>query len=243
VIWGAPLLLCLATMKLARPLLLSVLEDAVRQRTREGGAWLEAIAAATTTPDAFASAFANASRRTSRSALALTPDDVARLGEVGVTWSLGRWALDDLARAALLLRADELLDGRELASLVDRAYRQGDTRERQAVLRALPLLREPACVLPVAIEAARSGIPPLFEAIACENPFPAMHFPALSFNHLILQALMTGVALDRIVGLGARVTPDLVRAVNDFAAERRAAGRRVPADIDAITEAARVVAA
>ena len=230
-------------MKLARSLLLSVLEDAVTQRSREGGAWLEATAGATSTADAFASAFANASRRTSRSALALTPEDVSRLREVGVTWSLGRWALDDLARAALLLHAGDVLDGRELAGLVDRVYRQGDTRERQAVLRALPLLREPTRVLPVAIEAARSGIPPLFEAIACENPFPAMHFPALNFNHLVLQALVTGVALDRIVGLGARVTPDLVRVTNDFATERRAAGRRVPADIDTITEAARVVAA
>ena len=54
------------------------------------------------------------------------------------------------------------------------------------------------------MDAARSGVPPLFEAIACENPYPAAHFPALNFNHLVLQALVTGVALDRIVGLGAR---------------------------------------
>jgi hypothetical protein len=230
-------------VRLGRSLLLSVIEDAVAQRAREGGAWLEATAGTTTTADAFASAFANASRHTSRSALALTPEDVARLRELGVTWSLGRWALDDLARAALLLRAGDVLDGHDLAGLIDRVYRKGDTRERQAVLRALPLLREPVRALPVAIDAARSGIPPLFEAIACENPYPSLHFPALNFNHLVLQALGTGVALDRIVGLGARVTPDLVRLTNDFAAERLAAGRRVPADIDAIIEAARVRAA
>jgi hypothetical protein len=230
-------------VRLARSLLLSVIEDAVTRRAREGGAWLKTAAAATTTPDAFASAFANASRHAGRSALSLTPADESRLRELGVTWSLGRWALDDLARAALLLRAGDVLDGHELADLIDRVYRKGDTRERQAVLRALPLLREPVRALPVAIDAARSGIPPLFEAIACENPYPSMHFPALNFNHLVLQALVTGVALDRIVGLGARVTPDLVRLANDFAAERRAAGRRVPGDIDAIIDAARVGAA
>jgi hypothetical protein len=230
-------------VKLARSLLLSVIEDAVTHRAREGGAWLGAATATTATPDAFASAFANASRHTSRSALSLTPEDESQLRELGVTWSLGRWALDDLARAALLLRAGDVLDGHDLAGLIDRVYRKGDTRERQAVLRALPLLREPVRALPVAIDAARSGIPPLFEAIACENPYPSMHFPALNFNHLVLQALVTGVALDRIVGLGARVTPDLVRLTNDFAAERRAAGRRVPGDIDAIIEAARVRAA
>jgi hypothetical protein len=230
-------------VKLARPLLLSVMEDLVGQRAREGGAWLEATADATKEADAFASAFANASRRTGRSALGLTPPDVARLREVGLTWPMTRWALDDLARAALLVRASEVLDSRELVSLVDRVYRHGDTRERQAVLRALPLLADAERLLPVAVDAARSGVPPLFEAIACENPYPAAHFPLLNFNHLVMQALVTGVSLDRIVGLGARVTPDLVRMANDYAAERRAAGRRVPADLDYLTEAARGVAA
>jgi hypothetical protein len=60
---------------------------------------------------------------------------------------------------------------------------------------------------------------------------------------MVRQALVTGVALDRVVGLGARVTPELVRMANEYAAERRAAGRSVPADLDYITEATRVVAA
>jgi hypothetical protein len=162
---------------------------------------------------------------------------------VGLTWPLVRWALDDFARAALLLRAAEVLPPSDLEAVVDRAYRDGDTRQRQAVLRALSLLPDADRFLAVAVDAARSGIPPLFEAIACENPYPAAHFPAMNFNHMVLQALITGVALDRFVGLGARVTPDLVRMANDWAAERRAAGRSVPADLDYIAEAARIVAA
>src|SRR5205085_1194619 len=109
-------------------------------------------------------AYAHASRRTGRSALALGPDDAERLREVGITWPMTRWALDDLARAALLLRGADVLDGPVFQSLVDRAYRESDTRERQAVLRALPLLPEPARFLAVAVDAARSGVPPLFEA-------------------------------------------------------------------------------
>ena len=236
------MLFCIV-VKLARSLLVSVVEELVGQRAREGADWRGATAETPTNGDAFASAFANASRRTGRSALALTPGDVARLREVGLTWSMTRWALDDLARAAVLLRAAEVLDGIALQALVDRVYRQGDTRERQAVLRALPLLPNPARFLAVAVDAARSGVPPLFEAIACQNPYPAAHFPALNFNHLVLQALVTGVALDRVVGLGARVTPELVRLANEYAAERRAAGRSVPADLGYLTEATRVVAA
>ncbi len=193
--------------------------------------------------ETFTDAFSQASRHTGRGALALTPDESGRLSEVGLTWSLTRWALDDLARAALLLRAGDVLGSAGLEAVVDRAYRNGDTRQRQAILRSLSVLPRPDRFLGVAVDAERSGVPSLFEAIACENPYPAAHFPVLNFNHMVLEALVTGVALDRIVGLGARVTPELVRLANEYAATRRAAGRSVPADIEYITEAARVVAA
>jgi len=39
------------------------------------------------------------------------------------------------------------------------------------------------------------------------------------------------VRLERIVGLQSRVNAELTRMATDFAAERRAAGRSVPADI------------
>lgn len=230
-------------MRFARSLLLSVMEDIVALRARDGEAWLEASGRAAGDVGACIRAFADASRRTGRSALELTPEEAARLRGLGVKWSLGRWALDDFARAALLVRAGEVLDAPAMQAAVDGAYRKGDTRERQAVLRALPLLSQSDRFLTVAVEAARSSIPPLFEAIACENPYPAAQFPALNFNHMVMRALVVGVALERLVGLGARVTPVLVRQANEYADERRAAGRSVPADVDYIAESTRTVAA
>ncbi len=230
------------SVKLARPLLLSVMEDVMGRRVRDGGGWLRDTLRGASDRETFDVAFSRASRHAGRSALDLEPDETDRLRDVGVTWSLGRWALDDFARAALLLRAGEVLGLSAQAEVVDRGYERGDTRQRQAVLRALPLLPHPERFLAVAVDAARSGLPPLFEAIACENPYPAAHFPALNFNHLVVHALVTGVALDRVDGLGARVTPELVRMANDYAAERRAAGRSVPADLDAITLATRTAA-
>jgi hypothetical protein len=230
-------------VKLARTLLLALMEDLVGQRARDGGGWIRATAAGAAEAEAFVAAFSAASRHTGRSALNLRPDEAIRLRDLGVTWSLGRWALDDLARAALLLRTGEALGVPGLEAVVHRAYHDGDTRQRQAILRALALLPEPDRFLGVAVEAARSALPPLFEAIACENPYPAAHFPSLNFDHMVLQALVTGVSLDRVVGLGARVTPELIRRANDYAAERRAAGRSVPADVEYLTEATRIVAA
>jgi hypothetical protein len=228
-------------MKLASGLVLAAMEDLLVARARAGGTWLAASASAESL-EAFAAGFASASRQVGRAALSLGPDEVGRLRAVGVTWPVSRWAIDDLARALLFVRADDVLPPSAFISLVHECYRDADTRERQAVLRALPLLRDRERLLAIAIDAARSGIPPVFEAIACENPYPSAHFPALNFNQMVLKAIVYGVSLDRVVGLAARVTPELVRVANEYAAERRAAGRRVSADVEYITRAASAAA-
>ena len=67
-------------------------------------------------------------------------------------------------------------------------------RERQAVLRVLALLPEPARFLAIALDACRTSTQPVFEAIACENPYPAAYFPEASFNQMVLKAVFTEVA-------------------------------------------------
>jgi hypothetical protein len=79
----------------------------------------------------------------------------------------------------------------------------------------------------------------VFEAIAAENPYPATHFPDPNLNQMELKAVFVEVAVDRIQGLDERITPELARMAEDYAAERRAAGRPVPADVDHIVSHAR----
>jgi hypothetical protein len=81
-------------------------------------------------------------------------------------------------------------------------------------------------------DTCRTNILPLFESISCENPYPAHYFPELNFNQMVLKAMFNGIALARIVGLAGRHNAELTRMSNDYAAERTAAGRSVPADID-----------
>lgn len=141
---------------------------------------------------------------------------------------LRQWTREDAGRLALL-------HGRRAhPSFVDSViacYEQGDAREQQSWLRGLPWLPEPQRFLSQAIDACRTNILPLFESIACENPFPARFFPERNFNQLVLKALFNAVPLARIVGLDERANRDLSRMARDYADERRAAGRSVPADI------------
>lgn len=124
-------------------------------------------------------------------------------------------------------------------ALVRELFYKGEAREKQAVLRALPLLPAPARFVEIGVEAVRSSVQPIFEAIACENPYPADHFSGSAFNQLVLKALFNATSVARIAGLARRAGEELARMAEGYGSERRAAGRTVPEDIARITALAR----
>lgn len=180
----------------------------------------------------FATAFSGAGRRLGTAALALGDDE--RLPGVDSLAQLfnGR-GLDEAARGALLLAQIARLESGHPA-LVSELFYRGEMREKQALLRALPLLPEPAQYLDIAAEACRNSTQTIFEAIACENSYPADWFSQDAFNQLVLKALFIEVSVVRIEGLGRRAGPELARMATGYGNERRAAGRRVPDDIETI---------
>lgn len=202
-----------------------------RRSAVDPAAWV-AVARDTPSREDLLASFAGASRTFGAAPLALTADEGTALAAAGLAWSLAPWAADDLARVLLLLVAMGTRSADAQADLVHECYHGGDARERQAVLRALALLPEPGRFTALARDACRSNIQPIFEALACENPFPAAHLADGAFNQLVMKAIFTGVPLMRILHLDRRRTPELARMVDDYAAERRAAGRSIPADID-----------
>jgi hypothetical protein len=212
----------------------------VRRRcSPEARAWLDRALAGIVAPlevAAFQVAYAGASRRVGREVVVLDSDEKKGLGSPDAPVLDGR-PLDEVARTALLLHALDCLPPAEHAAFVDEVYRRGDSREQAAVLRTLALLPEPARFLATAVEACRTNVRVVFEAIACGNPYPAAHFPDLAFNQMVLKALFVELPLASVVGLRARLTPELRRMADDYARERRAAGRPVPDDITILTEA------
>jgi hypothetical protein len=211
--------------------LATLLHELLDSRLDESGRrwWAGAASAVGDGGGELAERFTSASRRAGKRALALAPAQRTRLAREGVDWPVTHWAIDDLARVTLLLLS---ASARPLDhDVVETCYREGDNRERRAVLFALPLLPVPEAFVELAVEACRTHVQPVFDAIACENPYPARHFPEPAFNQMTLKAVFTGVALERIVGLRSRATAELARMAADYASERRAAGRPVPADL------------
>ncbi|MFC8799567.1 EboA domain-containing protein [Promicromonospora sp. NPDC057138] len=199
--------------------------------------WLtEARAEIARDPDTVTRAFALAARRVGRGP---RRPDVDPAGVVHGT-------VDDAARAALVVAlADAVGTGPDCTERLVTLYRKGDGAERRGVLWGLDALEERgnldgaeatelvAAGLDLAADALRTNDPSLVAAAV--GPFGSQHLDQHTWRHAVLKLVFQGVSLDAVSGLEARVDDELDRMARDFAAERRAAGRPVPADLDRLT--------
>lgn len=183
--------------------------------------------------------YTTTSRRVGAQTFSREAREIAGLDSAAADFRFNRWTLQDAARAMFLLaRAEACADLDQFVKAATACYERGDTREQQSWLRAVGLLPHADRFLMTVVDACRTNILPLFEAVACENPYPARYFPEPNFNQLVLKALFNDLALARIVGLSARGNLALSRMVEDYASERLAAGRPIPHDIALATAAA-----
>jgi len=208
-------------------ILLDLASQATSANSRE---WLRAQFSAAQAPDGQRNvlvAFAGAGRRLGRAAIDATSNDANSL-----PFSVAGWTADDAARVALLLAAFAHVVEAERVRFVEDLYYRGELGEKRAVLRALSLLPASERFTALAVEACRTNVVDLFEAIAVGNPFPVKHFDEPSFNQMVMKALFLGVTARGILGVEERVTSELVRMLDDYKSERVAAGRPVPDDLE-----------
>ncbi|WP_344295302.1 EboA domain-containing protein, partial [Streptomyces synnematoformans] len=142
-------------------------------------------------------------------------------------------AAADAVRVLILhaARADE--------QVAARVYDRGDAAERRAVLRALPHLGLGPGAVPLVEDALRTNDTRLVAAAL--GPYAAAHLGDHAWRQAVLKCLFTGVPADEIAGLAERAAGDaeLARMLADYARERTAAGRAVPADLDRILDLTR----
>jgi len=154
--------------------------------------------------------------------------DAAQTARPG--WTPTGWSVDQLVRTALLLTYPSGDSDAYLATL-DQLYATGEVGELVALYQALPLLPNPERFQLRAAEGIRSNIKAVFCAVAQNNPYPAEQLNEDQWNHLILKCLFIGVSLRPVIGVEERANERLARMLIDFAHERRAAHRPVPAEL------------
>jgi hypothetical protein len=145
--------------------------------------------------------------------------------------------VDDLARVRLLVALAEVLEPALLATEVAQLYRYGDDAERRGVLRGLAAL--PDETVPTGLELVKDALRAndIRLVAAAMGEFAARHLDDHSWRHGVLKCLFVGVPLAAVSDVDKRVDEELLRMVGDYAEERKAAGREVPADAVTLLEA------
>jgi hypothetical protein len=213
-------------MSAARELLAALLSTRSERRALD---WIEAAAREISggAPHArFASLLSLASRHVARGALAPAPGEIAQAFDLLEGWNPERWTLLESARVVLVLSRSDLAE-KSAVDALDEAFRYADIGEMCALHRSLQFLPGAERFVWRAGEGCRSSMRAVFEAAACDTPFPVKNFDDLAWRQLVIKALFVEAPLWRVYGLDTRLDAELARMALDLADERRSAGRDV----------------
>jgi hypothetical protein len=131
-----------------------------------------------------------------------------------------------IARIYLLIRvleSDIVYFSTKVANLIQVA----DTGELETFLKFLILLPNAGDYKQVGVEALRTNIGIIFDAIALNNPYPSIYFNDQQWNQMYLKAAFMQRNLGEIVDVEKRANGDLARIISDYAHERWAASRDI----------------
>jgi hypothetical protein len=171
-----------------------------------------------------------ATRKVGRGMLRLGDDDVRAARATREAWQPEFWSSDEAARVALLL-ASHRGDDRAFAARLERLCATAEVTEHTAYLKGFAVFPAPQLIYSRAREGVRSAVQPLFEAIACRNPYPRDYFDQDAWNQMVVKCVFIGSPLETVVGLRERKNAELVRMLEDLIAERRSAGRVIPQSV------------
>lgn len=216
----------------------SLLRDLARGRLPPPGqAWLDAAVVETSqigpgggSDERFGALLSGASRHARRQPLAPTDAERAAARAAVDGLEIERWTLLETMRVALILARRDL-DQPAAVAAMESAFQYADEGELCALYRSLGLWPDPKRFAARAGEGCRSNMRSVFEAVACDTPFPAKWFDELAFNQCVVKAIFIGAPLWRVWGLDSRLNPELARMALDLADERRSAGRPVQPEL------------
>jgi hypothetical protein len=107
-----------------------------------------------------------------------------------------------------------------LAQRLDQFCQTAEINELIALCLGFAIYPAAALIEPRAPEAIRSGMTPVFEAIAHHNPYPSQVFAEDDWNQMVVKAVFNGSALWPIQGLDRRGNRQLARMLVALAHER-----------------------
>jgi hypothetical protein len=174
-------------------------------------------------------------RKVGRRDLAPSADDIAAAEKLRPLWQPQHWATDEAARVAIVL-ATYRGEGKDFAARVDRLCATGELNEHVAYLKGFAIFPAGKDLHGRARKGVRSSTTAVFQAIACNNPYPHDYFDDDAWNQMVVKCVFSGLPIESIVGLHARRNRELVVMLRDLVSERQAAGRVTPEEVHRYVE-------
>lgn len=176
---------------------------------------------------AFLGAFTATARTLGRKALGA--DEICLTGASGDLPLTG--TTTDVAGRMLLLYALSQAAPQQLTAAVQAAYEEGDSQEKLAVMRALPLLPDGERFIEIALDVGRCNEQELFSSLAARNPYASRHYNELAWNKLYMKAVFIDVPLSQMIGVEERTNAELARMALEYVEQQESAGRHFPNEI------------
>ena len=140
------------------------------------------------------------------------------------------WTLDRLGRVYFLLLLENSTQESAFTQ-IETLFDTAEINESIALFSALPLFSQPEKWLHRATDAVRSNIGDVFDSFAFGNPYADKYFSESAWNQLVLKCIFNDKPIHLIQGIDRRANQALADTLSDFAHERWAAGRTVPAQV------------
>lgn len=134
--------------------------------------------------------------------------------------------LSDFIRIYLLIKVLEA-DKAYFTEPVVKMIEVADTSELISFLKCLVLLPDAEDFKTAAVEALRTNITSVFEAIALQNPYPGLYFSQDQWNQMYLKAAFMQLDLFKIRDIDKMANRKLATIISDYAHERWKASRDV----------------
>ncbi len=106
-----------------------------------------------------------------------------------------------------------------------------DNKELVTILKYLMVVPQSEKFKNAAVDALRTNIADVFDAIALANPYPSRYFNDQQWNQMYLKAAFMQRDLGQILGIEQRANKELARIISDYAHERWAASREIDPEI------------
>lgn len=158
------------------------------------------------------------------------------LEEKNIKYKTMCWNSEQLTRFLFFTHTLSCCHELQRKELTELCFHFADDIETISIVKGLHIVDTEGDLIQHVIKLSHTNYPPLFSALALDNPWPATHLSTEEFNQLVLKALFLDLDASQIINIKQRHNQALSILATDLIRERIATKRQPPQSILSVIE-------